>query len=153
MECLSTWGLSRHLLLSWPTSNMWEPLKHLQASASQHLAKEVWSIQWQVTPTSMLCCSPAGCCGSYVIDRTKLVMIVLFMLSAASWIFKHSVFLVITVRWVSIISWIMVPQPEKMVGCLLKWIWAESLSSDACVADGAERETAFVIFAFYIGFF
>lgn len=36
-----SWGLS-HYLLSCSTSNMWEPWMNLQAS--EHLAKEVWSI-------------------------------------------------------------------------------------------------------------
>lgn len=61
-------------------------------------------------------------------DRTQLLIIVVFALAAASCFFQHSVFLVITAHWhctvsimFSIISWIIVHQPEKMVGCLLKW--------------------------------
>lgn len=67
-------GCRHYLFLYLSTSNVWEPLKHLQAGALEHLAKEVWSIQWQVTPASetMLYCCPAGCCGSYMIDRAKL---------------------------------------------------------------------------------
>ncbi len=141
MEYLSTcssferkisWGIGHScLLFSWSSSTVWESFMHLRAGVSDHPAKEVCSIQWQLTPPQdNLCCHAFQKAVGKAKWLTKLIAFnnYFFILFAACWILKNSLFFVFSVCWVckvsimtAIISWVLVAQPTWMVNGPLKF--------------------------------